>query len=214
MKERKKRKLQAGYKRLIELCLIVSLLFHIGFLQGYKKWEVRTKKIDLKLEGFDAIDIPVVSHERRAAQPERPTEPIASESEELTGDETIDPTDPSLWGVIEAPPPPPPPDEDEPMPFFPHDEEPIPIGGYAAIIANLEYPDMAKKAGVEGRVIVGVLIDNQGRVAETRILKSLPAECNQAAIDAIKSVRWKPAKQRDRAVKVWISISVDFQLKK
>lgn len=95
-----------------------------------------------------------------------------------------------------------------------YDEAPEPIGGFGAIQRNLEYPEIARKAGIEGRVIVNVLVDVDGSVVETKILKSLGhSGCDEAAVKAIRTVKWKPAKQRDRPVKVWVGIPVIFKLK-
>jgi len=109
----------------------------------------------------------------------------------------------------------PPEEEDGETPIFvAYDEAPAPIGGFAAIQSNLVYPEIARKAGVEGRVYVNVLIDEKGNVIDTRILKSLGNNgCDEAAVAAIKSVKWKPAKQRDKPVKVWVGIPVVFKLK-
>jgi len=59
-----------------------------------------------------------------------------------------------------------------------------------------------------------VFVDANGRVKETVILKGIPnTGLDEAATDAIRVVRFKPAKQRERAVGVWISIPVNFRLK-
>ena len=56
-------------------------------------------------------------------------------------------------------------------------------------------------------------IDEQGNVSQTKVQKSLgPNGCDEAAVTAIKAVKWKPAQQRDQPVKVWISIPIDFGL--
>ncbi|MFQ6112465.1 MAG: energy transducer TonB, partial [bacterium] len=120
--------------------------------------------------------------------------------------------------LTEIPPPPTPP-MDEGIEggyvFIPYDEPPVPIGGYAAIKRNLVYPDLARKAGVEGTVIVGVLIDERGNTIKTQVLKpsGLNIGFEKAAQEALINVKWKPAKQRDRAVKVWVSIPIRFSLK-
>lgn len=49
---------------------------------------------------------------------------------------------------------------------------------------------------------------------ETKIIKSLrDAECDQAAINAIKAIRWRPAKAKGKSVSLWVSIPVRFKLK-
>ena len=56
--------------------------------------------------------------------------------------------------------------------------------------------------------------DKQGRVIETTIIKGIPnTGLDEAAISAIRKTRFRPARQRERAVGVWISIPVNFKLK-
>ncbi len=63
-------------------------------------------------------------------------------------------------------------------------------------------------------MIVNVILSKDGRVIGTEVIKSLGNNgCDEAAIRAIKSVKWKPAYQRDKPVKVKIAISVVFRLK-
>ena len=63
-------------------------------------------------------------------------------------------------------------------------------------------------------MIIYVLVDRKGNVVDTKVIKSLGATgCDEAAISAIKSVKWKPAMQRDKPVKVWVAIPVIFKLK-
>ena len=115
---------------------------------------------------------------------------------------------------MDAEPPPPPPPDDGGIVFVPYDEPPMPVGGFQAIQRRLVYPEIARKAGVEGRVLVWAQVDVDGAVVRTKIVKSLgPNGCDEAAVNAIKSVDWKPAKQRDRPVKVWIAVPVDFRLR-
>jgi len=59
---------------------------------------------------------------------------------------------------------------------------------------------------------VQVFVDKKGHVEGTIILKGLTPELNQAAKDAIRKTRFKPAKQQGRDVGVWISIPVNFRL--
>ena len=98
--------------------------------------------------------------------------------------------------------------------FFPYDSPPEILGGSARLAQYLEYPELARKAGVEGRVVVNVLVSSTGEVLDTEVIKSLGDNgCDEAAIKAIKSVKWRPAYQRDKPVKVWIAITVTFHLK-
>ncbi|RMD95265.1 MAG: energy transducer TonB, partial [Calditrichaeota bacterium] len=71
------------------------------------------------------------------------------------------------------------------------------------------------KAGVEGRVILRVLVDERGNVEATEIAKSSGSKVGleEAAIKAVRSVKWRPAMQRDLPVKVWIHVPIRFDLK-
>ena len=63
-------------------------------------------------------------------------------------------------------------------------------------------------------MFIQAFIDRQGRVIETTIIKGIPnTGLDEAAIEAIRKTRFRPAKQRERAVGVWISIPVNFKLK-
>ena len=205
--------LKVTYKKAFEYGLVLSLVVIIFLLQGYKKFEAKSTVKEVKLQELLVEDIPQTQQEKQAPAPSRPTVPIASEDEDLPEDETIDIMDLDL--DEDAPPPPPPPDEDsDVIVFVPYDEPPVPIGGFPAIQKKLVYPEIARKAGVEGRVTIYAQVDESGNVVRTKVVQSLgPNGCDEAAIKAIMSVKWKPAKQRDRAVKVWIAVPVDFRLK-
>jgi len=208
------RDLKLSYRRVLEFGLIVSLILHIFLLQGYKKIKEKDIKRTAQLEALQVEDIPQTIQERVKAAPSRPSVPIASEEEDIPDDETIDFTD---IDFDEEPPPPPPPPEaiDDSVPIFiPHDEPPEPIGGYSAIQSKLKYPEIARKAGVEGRVMIWAQIGVDGNVVRTRVMRSLgPNGCDEAAAEAIQSCKWRPAMQRDKPVRVWVAVPVDFRLK-
>lgn len=117
--------------------------------------------------------------------------------------------------VIGSLPPPPPPPLREDLPrFMPHDKAPEPVGGFAALSEALDYPESAQKSQIEGNVLVWVQIDENGVVKRTRIARSLdPSGCDDAAVNAITSVRWNPAYLRGRPVAVWVAIPIQFKLK-
>lgn len=206
--------LRFKYKKNIELGMVLALAILLFVFQSWKKFEekeVVQQRVDIPIE---VEEIPQTEQTKRPPAPSRPAIPVESEDEDIDEDETIESTEINL---DELPPPPPPPadDVDETSEIFvAYDEAPAPIGGFAAIQRNLVYPEIARKAGVEGRVVINCLIDEKGSVINTRVLKSLGNNgCDEAAIAAIKSVKWKPAKQRDKPVKVWIGIPVVFKLK-
>jgi TonB family protein len=98
--------------------------------------------------------------------------------------------------------------------FVEYDVPPKPIGGFEAIAEHLEYPEMSRKKGIEGRVIVSARISETGDVLEAKVARSLdPEGCDRAAIRAIKAVKWEAALKQDKPVSVWITVPVQFTLK-
>lgn len=155
---------------------------------------------------IEQIDIPLTQQINLPPPPARPSVPIESEDEDLADDLTIEETDLASFEAWDAPPPPP---EGPRVKFIPYDDPPKPLTPIRP-----KYPEIAQEAGIEGTVIVQVFVDKKGRVKETHILKGIPnTGLDEAAIKAIRKTRFKPAKQRERAVGVWISIPVNFKLK-
>ena len=75
------------------------------------------------------------------------------------------------------------------------------------------YPDIAKEAGIEGTVYVQFFIDIKGNVTEAYVTKGLPnTGLDEAALKAVKKSKWKPARQREKKVGVWITLPVTFKL--
>ena len=155
---------------------------------------------------IEQIDIPQTEQFDRPPPPARPSVPVESESEDIADDVTLEEFTLDEFDAWDAPPPPP---EGPRVKFIPYDDPPVPLRPIKP-----KYPEIAQEAGIEGTVVVQVFVDENGRVKDTVILKGIPnTGLDEAATDAIRIVRFKPAKQRERAVGVWISIPVNFRLK-
>lgn len=89
---------------------------------------------------------------------------------------------------------------------------PEPIGGIEEMIKNVAYPISAKDAGVEGKVFVKAIIDEQGNVTETQVIKSVNADCDKAAVDTIKKTKFTPALKDKKPVKAEVVIPIMFKL--
>jgi TonB family protein len=76
---------------------------------------------------------------------------------------------------------------------------------------QIKYPAEAKKAGITGKIIIKVLISKTGLVLESEMVKSIPG-LDEAAIEAIKKVRFKPGKFEGKPVEVWIRIPISFEI--
>ncbi len=75
-----------------------------------------------------------------------------------------------------------------------------------------EYPDFARRAGIEGRVIVKAWVDPTGSVRDVQLLRGTHELLDEAAVAAVRRWTFTPAKQNGRPVSVWVSIPVTFRL--
>jgi periplasmic protein TonB len=75
------------------------------------------------------------------------------------------------------------------------------------------YPENARREGHEGRVVLRVLIDNQGRAKSVELNTSSGSQAlDQAATEAIKRWRFHPAHVGDTPVDSWVNVPIDFRL--
>ncbi len=211
MKKNPEANLKLKYNKVLELGMLGSLFALVLLFQFLRVIDLEAVETETKEIQIEVADIPPTEQFKRPPPPPKPSIPIPSESEDIPEDLTIEAT---TLDLSDIPPPPPPPEEDGDMIFVPYDEPPSPIGGFGSIQKALKYPEIARKAGIEGKVIIQVLVSEKGKVIKTRIIKSLGhSGCDEAAVKAIRGVKWKPALQRDKPVKVWVAIPVIFRLK-
>ena len=77
-----------------------------------------------------------------------------------------------------------------------------------------EYPRIARLTGVEGVVVLSLLVNESGHVTDTQVLKSLGnTGCDEAAVTAARQWRFAPATKGGRSVAMWIRVPILFQLK-
>lgn len=75
------------------------------------------------------------------------------------------------------------------------------------------YPEIARKGGIEGKVIVRVLIDKDGKPKKAQIVKNPGIDIfDEAAIEAVMQSTYSPAIQNGRPVKCWMTIPINFRL--
>ncbi|MCB1008712.1 MAG: energy transducer TonB [Acidobacteria bacterium] len=114
------------------------------------------------------------------------------------------PIDDSVIGIPEGPPP------SEP-------EGPIQVGGDVRPPEKIsapqpQYTEIARKARIQGVVIVQAIIDKQGNVTNVKVLKGLPMGLEEAAVDAIKQWKFRPATLNGKPVTVYYNLTVNFKL--
>ena len=198
----------------MELATVLALLLMILVFSGFKRFDAPITVHWKESKPIDVVPVPRTSQSLHTRAPERPAVPIASEDAELPADATIATSEFHYDMSTVLPPPEFNQEQVTDGPFVPYDEPPKIIGGYAELARKLVYPELARKAGISGIVVVNVLIGRDGQILATKVIKSLGNNgCDEAAVRAIMSVKWTPAYQRDKPVRVWVGISIAFILK-
>jgi len=198
--------LERKSRRWIEWALLISLIFTASLFFAFQKFEndvVVNKKIDTPIK--PELIPPTEQHVTPPAPP-KPTIPIESNDEEIPEDLTIEETEIDFTQELDIPEPPP--EEEDPIvPFHIVSVKPVILKQVTA-----KYPELARKAGIEGIVVVKVLVDTNGNVEDVVFLKSHPM-LDEAVLEAARQFKFKPGKQRDRFVKVWVSVPFNFKLR-
>ena len=198
--------LRLKYKLTLEAGIALALIIMIGVFFSFKKFESSLKLPEQPNITIETVEIPQTQQINKPPPPSRPSIPVESDDEDLLDDVTIEETEVKFEPMEELPPPPPP-EEDEVFEFFAVSQKPV-------ITKKVEpvYPDLARKAGIEGTVVVTVTIGKTGKVENAVIFKSIPMLDEAARTAAMKCI-FKPAKQRDKFVKVKMNIPFKFKLK-
>jgi periplasmic protein TonB len=214
LRKNPKADLRSRYKRIFEVSLIISLAVLIVAFKFFPHLRPAEKIATDTQELFNVEDVQQTKQENRPPPPPKPPIPIEAPSDEVLQDIDISSTDLDVNADVQAPPPPPAEKkvEEEPQYFVAVQDMPEPIGGIAAIQSKIVYPEIAKRAGVEGKVYVTAFVDETGTVTKAIVLKGIGAGCDEAALKAVKATKFKPGRQRGTAVKVQVSIPVIFRL--
>jgi periplasmic protein TonB len=214
LRKNPKADLRAKYKRVFEISLIISLAFLIVAFKFFPQLSGSDVVLEGPQELFTVEDIQHTKQENRPPPPPKPPIPIEAPSDDVLEDIEISSTEIDFEQQVEAPPPPKVEKivEEEPTYFVAVEEMPEPIGGIQAIQSKITYPEIAKRAGVEGRVHVLAFVDEKGTVTKVEILKGLGAGLDEVAMNAVKQTKFKPGKQRGKPVKVQVAIPIIFRL--
>jgi len=92
------------------------------------------------------------------------------------------------------------------------DKMPEPIGGIRGIQKRIVYPEIAKRAGIQGRVFVKAFIDEKGNVVASQIIKGIGAGCDETALNAVKKTKFIPASLKGKPVGAQVAVPILFKL--
>lgn len=203
----------------IQIGLLLSLALVVGFFRAPVQAEADFDITLVEQEAVQMEEIKQTKQELRPPPPPRPPVPIevpddqVIEDIELDLDATLDISEP----ISDLPPPPPAAaddsaEEEEQEIFVIVEQMPEIIGGTEAIYRHLTYPEMARKAGLEGLVVVQVIVEVDGTPTDPQVVRSPGPILDEAALNAVMQLRFKPGMQRGKPVRVRYAMPVRFRL--
>ena len=229
MEIKKTEKANLENKKLLftEIGLIVSLLIvFIAF--EWTQEEVKVSNLEDTTQVITEEEIIPITQETPPPPPSAPKIPILSDQIDIVDDEIeldddmfMNLEDDASIGVeimdyVEVE------DEvveEEAIPFQLVEEKPSFQGGDANqfskwVNSRLVYPEIAKENGVQGRVTLQFTVEKDGSVTKVKVLRGVDPSLDKEAVRVVSmSPKWKPGKQRDRAVPVTYTFPVIFQLR-
>jgi len=207
-----KERSRGSYPKRIELSMSIALMLVFGLIHAMPDIRFEPKTAFLASVDFQLNDIPIVMQNRIPPPPRLPELPVPLSEEDLPQDaelatikfETIDLPEPPPLTI----------DPDEEFVYIPHEIPPMPVAGYEILQRLIHYPRRAVRQEVEGNVIIGVLVDERGDSEKVKILKKAERDVGfeKEAVRIVKKIKWRPAQQHEKYVKVWVAIPFYFRL--
>lgn len=206
--------LKRKYQRMFEVGIIVSIAFVI---MAFKMFPDPSNENLILITPSDVIEVTYVPPTIRQKPPAPPKPPIPIESpidddlEDILIDETeLDPSENIKRTTITFT------EEVDNSPVYDVfdvvEDMPSPIGGIGEIQRKVIYPEIAVRAGVQGKVFVKAIVKQDGNLDSVHVVQGIGAGCDKAAIKAVQNSKFKPGTQRGKPVNVWISIPIKFKL--
>lgn len=89
---------------------------------------------------------------------------------------------------------------------------PEPAAGLPALMKKINYPNVARKTGIEGKVIAMVYITENGDVENVKIIRGLEGGCSEEVERVLRDSKFKPGSNQGKAVKVKMAMAFQFKL--
>lgn len=205
--------LRRSYNIILQFGLIVALLFIIGLVKINLYSAPPTPPPIEDQEEVVMEEVIQTKQIETPPPPPRPPVPVEVPNDEIIEDEILDlDSELDLDGPLDLPPPPPPSDDEEEDFFVVVETMPQLKGGLAGLQKKVKYPEMARRAGIEGRVTVQFIVNEQGKVENPRVIRGIGGGCDEAALSAVQKAEFSPGMQRGRAVRVQYSLPIVFRL--
>lgn len=214
--KKENRDLRKNYTIFLQIGLIVTLtVFLVAFKLDLRS-EKETKDMTEEQEVVKMKDIVQTKHEKKPPPPPKPQVPqevpndeviedkALNINSEITSDQKLDLPDPPKKEDKE---------EQEEKVFVVVEQEPQLKGGLKKLQQRINYPERARKAGIEGRVFVEFIVNQNGQVENPKVIRGIGGGCDKEAIRVIKQAEFQPGMQRGKPVRVRYTMPIVFQLK-
>lgn len=207
--------LHQQYPIYAQLGIIVALLV---LILAFRMNLYSEGEFQIMIEEQTVVELDDIQQTQLEMEPPPPPRPPAPR---VVPDDTIIEEEPIDWDAslnLDEPladrgPPAPEPEEDLSNEVFVIvEEQPELIGGMAALRDAINYPDFARRAGIQGTVFVEFIVDTDGSVREPRVTRGVHRLLDEEAIRAVSQMRFRPGMQRGQEVQVRMSLPVRFQL--
>ena len=101
--------------------------------------------------------------------------------------------------------------EPDPNAFILLDKEPVPLNR-DEVVEMIGYPPMAREAEIEGKVILRILIDEEGNYKRHIVIRDPHPMLRKAVEKKIDQLKWEPGLWKDKPQSVWVTIPFNFQI--
>lgn len=206
------------YTIFLEIGLIAALLI----LTVLARVQFKSEETDIPvLEEQEVIEMEEIVQTKqieRVPAPPRPPVPVAVPNDEIIEDIEINiNAELDFNATLELPPAPPKQAEeekDEEEDFFVLVEQmPELIGGLGSLQKEIEYPERALRANIEGRVYVRFIVNEKGEVENPEVVRGIGGGCDEEALRVVKMAKFKPGLQRGIPVRVQYNLPIIFRIK-
>ena len=211
-RKKPKADLRKYYTVFLELGLVVVLIIFIAAMKVDFRSAADNADLTEEQEVVEMEEIQRTEQQEKPPPPPRPQVPVEVPNDEIVEDQDINlDAEINLDEPLDMPPPPEEEEEEEDF-FVVVENMPELIGGMRKLQGCVNYPEMARKAGIEGRVIVQFVVNQNGRVEDPRVIRGIGGGADDEALRCVKQAEFKPGRQRGKPVRVQYSLPVIFKL--
>jgi protein TonB len=208
--------LRQWYRLFVQVGLTLALLLLVvAFQLDYSRGQ--SFQVDLQeQETVEMEEIQQTEQQNEPPPPPKPPVPVEVPNNETIENQDVD-FDASLdleesLDTSQGPPAPEEEEEEQENEIFVVVENQPECGGVKALQQEVEYPDFARKAGIEGRVFVQFVVNEEGNVVQPKVTRGVHKLLNEEALRAVQELDCNPGMQRGNPVKVRMSLPVTFRL--